>query len=637
VQALDALYPGTLTSEVERARSVERELAQLRALHSGNLRPPGGSIAHRGRTIARAQLPLHIGQVERELEACHAQLREHDRRCRSLHRAAAAAVGAGWSEVLEGLLAVMHYADHGEADLRDAQALLANTVAVVTATRRVNKAGVERTVRDANALYGVLSTLYSRAASVELSPTLLERLGVAKWSDALGELGLNAASNDNIQAWLNIVDGWVNQAAGALSALHDHALEQLLRIEADMAGHLRRGTQPDAAASEAPRVAPGYAVLLPGQQRKRQTRLDWWARFQTADGALPMAARLLVAGTIVAVVLGVGGTVGSAKLIVYNGLAREVSVTVGDKRALMLAPQAHASIDIDAEARMPIETRTREGQLIERFDADASTRYGQFVYSVAGAALLAEWTALYGGGTPPPPQVLGGQRWTITHADHLFTDPPQSLRSKGPTSRRVLESPRNASPGDVLGALPNDDERARVAGVHARWDRLDSRHAAHWLHAAQASPQFKTVLAERLAESPDNVLLLRMEQDSVSDDARAGVCRAHEAAAAAAPANLKYMRVRCIVDGAAKNQAFEDGQRQHPDHPWFAYAAGYTAAEKGQWAKALALFDVARKKDGSMADWISVDMMRMQRVLGQDSRAGEQEMARSSELLHRLL
>jgi Zn-dependent protease with chaperone function len=639
-QALEALYPAPLTDEVERARSVEQELAQLRALHSGNLRPPGGSIAHRGRTITRAQLPQHIGQVERELEACHAHLREHDRRCRSLHRAAAAALGAGWNDHLEGLLQVMHYADHGEANLRDAQALLANTVAIVTATRRVNKAGVERTVRDAGALYMVLSTLYSQAASVELGPTLQERLGVAKWPDALGELGLNAASNDNIQAWLNAVDGWVNHTASALSALHDHALEQLLRVEADMARHLRDGTQPEAAAPVAPRVAPGYAVLLPGQRRKRQTRLDWWARFQTADGALPTAARLLVAGAIVAVVLGVGGTVGSAKLVVHNGLARDVSVKVGDKRSLTLAPHANATIDIDAEAGMPIETHTREGQLIERFDADAGTRYGQYVYNVAGAALLVEWMALYGGGTPPPQQLLGGPRWTSTNADHLFTEPPKSLRSKGPTSRRVLESPRDATPGDILGALPNDDERLRVATAHARWDRLDARQTMYWLYAAQAAPQFKSLLAQRLAESPDNVLLLRLAQDSVGADERAAVCRAHEAQAAAAPANanLQYMRVRCIADGAAKNQAFDDGQRQHPDHAWFAYAAGYTAAEKGQWTQALTLFERARRKDASMAEWVGVDIARLRRVLGQDAVAVAQPAAApSSDALRRLL
>ena len=83
------------------------------------------------------------------------------------------------------------------------------------------------------------------------------------------------------------------------------ALEQLLVSEAQVAEFVRKGMKPGEA-PPASRVPASYALLLPGAERPRQRKLDWWDRFHTADGALATIAKLAVAGTIVGGVIVVG-------------------------------------------------------------------------------------------------------------------------------------------------------------------------------------------------------------------------------------------------------------------------------------------------------------------------------------------
>src|SRR5205814_801057 len=203
---------------------------------------------------------------------------------------AAAGFGEGWEAYLQGLLAVLHFVDHAEDNLRDLQGVLGSTVAVAAATRRVNAAGVQRIVQAGNELRSALGKLFQQASEVMLDETLLRRLEVASWQEVLGELKLPFVDAANVTEWMNAVDSWVNHAAGACGVLRTHALELLLQSEASLAEHLRRGTRPDAVPA-ASRVPAGYDTLLLGAERKRDTQLGWWVRFQIADGIVPAVAR----------------------------------------------------------------------------------------------------------------------------------------------------------------------------------------------------------------------------------------------------------------------------------------------------------------------------------------------------------
>jgi len=97
------------------------------------------------------------------------------------------------------------------------------------------------------------------------------------------EFKLDAAHAQNINSWVGVIHGWVNQALRACDTLHDAALEELLLTEGAMAEHARASTSPVPAPR--PSTVPAeYDLLLPGADRPRPNRLSWWQRFQLADG-----------------------------------------------------------------------------------------------------------------------------------------------------------------------------------------------------------------------------------------------------------------------------------------------------------------------------------------------------------------
>jgi len=309
LERLDSLYPETLVHDLEHWRNLEREKSLLEALRDGTYTAPGGVIRHRGDELQRHELPHAIDTLREESEALQEKIAEHDRLCRSAHRAAAAArLGHGWEAYLVGLAKVLHYADHSEADLRDAQGLLANVVAVITADGRVSARELKRLLKVAADVYQVLKAIYDQSHNVHLDSTLAKSLNINNWQEGIGTFEFPPPHKDNINEWMRAVDSWIDSAAGALSALRHYALEQLLISEAKVSGHLRDGMAPEEA--PAPSGTPAeYATLVPGSERELQKRLGLWDRFQTADGFFPSFARLLVSGSIVGAALVLGATI----------------------------------------------------------------------------------------------------------------------------------------------------------------------------------------------------------------------------------------------------------------------------------------------------------------------------------------
>ena len=301
-KALADLYSPELSHDLTHLRELEEERVTLQALRDKVYQATGGRIVHRGSEIARGDLPEAIRQVAEEEDNVRQRILAHDRRCRSLHLAAAAQLDAGYRAYLTGLIQVLHYAEHSLADLRDAQGLLSNTVAVVTADGKVSSRELKRLIASANQVHKVLAQIYDHKNEVQLDEGLRTRLGIESWSSVLEELKLPAANKANINQWMQAIDGWVGSTAGALSGLVTATLEQLLLTEDEVAGHLRAGTRPEVLPTPS-RTPFDYAILLPGQERKRQQKLGLWDRFQTADGIFPALSRLLVAGLVVGSVL----------------------------------------------------------------------------------------------------------------------------------------------------------------------------------------------------------------------------------------------------------------------------------------------------------------------------------------------
>lgn len=308
LEELDKLYPQSLVHELEQFRNLEHEKSLLGALRDGTYTAPGDVIRHRGEELQKHELPHAIEELQQEITAIQSKITAHDCHCRSAHRAAAATLQHGWEQHLLGLAQVLHYADHGEANLRDIQGLLANVVAVITADGHVSASELKRLLKTGNDVYQALSKVYEERNAVHLDSTLSKRLEIESWQEALGSFEFPPPSQDNINEWMQAIDSWIESFAGALSALRHAALEQLLTSETKVARYLREGGTSEQAPAPA-KVQSEYATLVPGSERELQKRLGLWDRFQTADGFFPGLVRLLVSGSIIGSALILGATV----------------------------------------------------------------------------------------------------------------------------------------------------------------------------------------------------------------------------------------------------------------------------------------------------------------------------------------
>ncbi|HEX2780432.1 MAG TPA: M48 family metalloprotease [Gemmatimonadaceae bacterium] len=614
-QQIAALYPQSLSADVARLGAIQRETALLRSVVDGIFEAPGGIVRHRGRQLRRGQLPGVIEQLEAERTRLQERLAGHDRRCRAAHRAAAAQLKHGWEDHLAGLAAVLHYAEHGEANIRDAERALANRVGIATAGGRVGKADIERVIEGAKELYAALQPIFAQKREVVLDPTLAAELGVPAWEEVLEEFKLNPPTRENISSWLDVAHGWVAVAAGPLGGLRECALDRLLATEAQVARWAADDTEPPQA-PPASRVPAEYPVLLSGGERQLQRRLPWIKRFQTADGAVPAVARFLVAASILAAMLGFGGQVGEAKVTVYNGLARAVRV-VADDDTLRIEAFSNASLSLPTGVHHLVTT-TATGARIEAFDVPVERGFGNYVYNVASAAALVEWEQAYGDATAHEPRMLGGPRWTETEATVLFAEPPSSIstQSNGGTVG-VLSALASVPPSRVLSVIHDQRAQAATIAAHARWDSPSRRYTMAWMRLAQEQPGFRGIVAARLAENPHDMLALRGEQDAATGSARDSVCVRTRESAAASPDDptLQYLATRCLPDEGERNAAYIALSERWPSHPWLALAAGYSLAEDTLWAQALARLDTARTREPGLAVMVSGDVARIRRMM----------------------
>lgn len=472
-------YPASLRDDVRRLRQLEPELDQLSALISGQLTLPGGVLHLRGEQFRRHRLALARQRVQCEIDELTTRLRTHDFMCRSWHQSAAAQMGGAWDPYLDGLLALLHYAEHTQADLQDAHGLLINA-AQVAAAGRVSDEGVALVVEQANALHRVIGRIYMQRAGLVLDTALAARMElIDNWRGLLGRFGLPRADDDNIAQWLAAVEGWVGHICACLTSVREAALEQLLIIETQVALHAREHSAPPRA--PVPSLTPAvYPILLCGAGRKRQTRLGWWARFQRADGVLPFAARLMAAAGIVAAVLSLGNIRADPTVTIYNGLGLALVVRI-DGAALEVPPFGMAAAKVPAHTSHSVETRSADGRLIESFDAVTDGRAAHRIYNVAGAAPLLEWSAAYGNARPGPQRKLGAPRWLGSDVDILFGPAPETILAiSGGASRRLLEGGARHLPQQQLAMLDDPAERRRVTALHLLWDMPGAVSSRQW-------------------------------------------------------------------------------------------------------------------------------------------------------------
>lgn len=482
---LDALYPASLRDEFTLYRERREEVGLLEGLADGVLTAPGGIIRHRGREIRRAELASVIESAKGERGEVEARVLAHDRLVHATHLRAARLLGGGWERYLESLVRLLHYSTHAWRELADAHSFLHHELGIVLADGRVSAAERQRVLVAAGDLQTVLQRLWHEKAKLSLPPAVNARfVDLEGFTVMKDELGALEPTEQNLGDWLQVVEGWAMGAAGDLKVLSDVTLDTLLHTEEAIARQLREGIDPGEAPATAATPAR-YHVRLVGKERERQKKLDWWDRFQTADGFLPGAARFVVASALLVPALVLGARVGESTVHLMNPLPIAVVVTI-EERQHRLASGASEEIE-HGPGVVRIETTTAAGEPIESFDAEIGGGFGSYAYVVAQAAPLVEWTATYGPAAERPPRYLGAPRWIAVDQDHVFRDPPTSVSSGGGgATRTVLVAMLEAGPFAMAEMVSDPAEREALIRAHVRWEPVASRSLFAWTALARA-------------------------------------------------------------------------------------------------------------------------------------------------------
>ncbi|HKP64894.1 MAG TPA: hypothetical protein VJV78_49515 [Polyangiales bacterium] len=353
-------------------------------------------------------------------------------------------------------------------------------------------------------LYRVLLQLFEHRLEVILPEPVQRGLGMVRWADVFPAHGLlPPPDTENLPQWLPAIDGWVAGVLNGLRGLDSATLEELLQAEAHVSRCVREGREPGDPPQFA-RTPRRYARRLPGSERERRERLDLWDRLQLAHGLFPAALRLLAACAVLAPLFWLHrevqrtiDAVPQATVSVLNGLDVPVQVHIAGT-ASTLEPHDHASLAVTPGDRVTVSTTAaKSGAPIEQFEADVSDAHESYVYNVASAAPLVEWTATYGQAEGPPPRRLGTRHFFTSHAQTIFAAPPRAAR--GSTRHTVLESGARREPLEQLEMCTNALEALELVKVHALLDEPGRARWHAWLYAGRRFPGFRASCWDRCA------------------------------------------------------------------------------------------------------------------------------------------
>jgi hypothetical protein len=596
---LDELYPTALRAELAKYRERREEESLLAGLSDGVLTAPGGVIRYRGREIRKKELPGVIESVRTERREIEKKILEHDRLCRATHLAAARLIGRQWPEHLEGLVELTHCAVHTLRSAGDAYGYLHHVLQIVLADGRVSSAEQERVHAAAVELCFTLSMTIDRHQDMRLPDDVSKRVEEAGGLPLLsGRKKLYEPIQENLGEWLQDAEAYTPVLLDELDRIADASLEALLEAEAKIASALRSGTELEPAPERA-KVPTKYPTCPVGQERKRQKKLDWWDRFQTADGVVPGTMRAVVACGLLVPALLIGGNIGKATVHVVNGLSVPVMVELGEQKVAIGARQ-HGTIEAEPSAKVHVRAQLMEGRPIEDFEGELGGGFSHAVYNVAQAAAFLEWTAVYGPAPEVQPRPLGAGRWFSARQDHVFEEPPRTVSLKsGEVARHTVLAALHQDPPDAqLQWVPQQHERDAIITAHLAHEPAPSEAFARWLTAAEGLSDREKKRALLLARAKENrgvVVLEREIQDLLGDEERANRCAETRGAADDAPAdgNLAYLALRCELWGEDRGDAWVAGWEQHRANPWFSWAAADELAGAGRWRESLEAYETA--------------------------------------------
>ena len=615
-EELQSLYPDSLRDKLEQWRNLSEDVILLESIEYGVMDSPTGIVRHRGQDYKLSALSTLIEDVSAERDEALASIDIDDRKCRAAHHAAARYVARGWQDYHGSLVRMLHYAEHSIAELTDAKRFATNLFQMSIAAGHPSERQIGKIMEAMNELHSVMTRLHADKKRLKVAPSVLKKLEVKTWEESLEEFKLPRANRQNLPDWLNVIESWYGELYDRYAKLRETSLDDLLGAEAQISEYYLTDEDPQIAPKQV-EVPESYMTRVRGTERDIQKRLDWWSRFTLADGKGPAILRFGVAASIVGGVIWLGTIAGNATIMVCNGLSIPVVVQL-KKSEVSIGPQQHKSFSAGTSRGGSIRTTTKDGRLIEEFQADMSLSYATYVYNVAGAAAMTEWQMAYGNARANPPQDLGAPRWSTTTAGYVFVEPPRQITTKGGgATRSVLTQHGSMHPQQMMDYFVDEDEKNNAVRMHAMWDDSNSRWLDQWLGLAAEYDDFDSIVLHRLSINPNDFLADHFRRDSLEGDELKAYEEDLRQRAKDNPENgeLQYL-VLDLEDASDERDAkIKDGAKKFPQNQWFKYASAMVDARASKWKKAEQQLSEITRVRGLWFESAALSCARIRRLL----------------------
>ncbi|MBL55990.1 MAG: hypothetical protein CMP61_02270 [Flavobacteriales bacterium] len=612
-------YPDKLIDDIEAIRFLEEERDNLEANKNRTIVATGGIIQHRGEQLKRKEIPLKIEAINSEIAELEKELDLFFKQSKSAYYTFSKKISTPLSNYYASLLKLLHYAEHSNRNLIDVKNYLNNTCMHVFADGKVSSGELRDLLQACNKTERVLSKIYTKSKELELNSALKSYLDGKTWSEYLGKFELGIANEENINQWLDVIDGWVGATSSMLSKLISAGLEEMLRIEDLMIKHISLGNAEFGTIPSSVILPSKYTVLLGGKERKVKSKLGAWDRFYTADGIVPTIFRLAVASLIIGATIYGSSIALSSDVYVYNGLQRTVSVDYGDG---LIELKQNDFTKIKMDEGNSIIVKALNGELIQQYTPEFETGAYNYIFNVAGAASFIESSISYGGEpTVYPDNILRGSPiWSRSDADYILEEPPSSIEMRRGSKYEIRQSLSGISeyPSQMLFAAEKETEKERMIMNHLRWDESSDENLLTWYSIGSNNQQFAHILRNRLESNPRDISALRALQDYLPKGEREKEIKRQQELSEKYPedGDLKYLAIRGMEDGPEQANLFISLYPKYTSSGWFSNGAAYAFMEKKNWGKALeAYINVVNKLPG-LKSMALESIERIKRVKG---------------------
>ena len=450
-----------------------------------------GLLIFEGRPCLSWELAKQLDYMGYTLSQLNRRVAAHHRRCRSYHLLVAYRRGCSWPLALQGWLGWLYFAEQGKYDLRVAAGLLMKNLANNTAHNNLKVANIYHQVWQGIALAGD----YLIRAGADGGNSIF-----GDESNTWPEPGSWLAPEDSsLEQWHKEQPQQHELFLAGLTCLRNHALTVILGLEERLDSWVEASPSP-ILPSEIPPPPPDYSQVdfnaLGGESdelasfgeylKSPDKELDYSYTLDNSDRLGVGIIKTLLATIIMSLFWWQGQNLGLSKLVIYNGLGREVTVEVVGE-LVKVKPGGVGQVPVPPAQSILVKARAGD-ELIEVFTQQLAPVKVREVYNIAGGAPLLLWR------TPRQPdeggRFLGRPRWLVTDAEILFINP-------GPAqSGWVLSGYGDQSPEDILGSFNRADERLELIEIQAKWADPASPNYKIWQNLLKGT-KFPPKLAPR--------------------------------------------------------------------------------------------------------------------------------------------